>query len=103
MGSESEDDFDDLFSDMDLTSNKLGRTEEAKNTLIARVLTHLDEIDFELENADSDVLGDAYEYLIGQFASGAGKKAGEFYTPQGGLDHSGQNRHDGQNADQIGL
>jgi len=82
MGSESEDDFDDLFSDMDLTSNKLGRTEEAKNTLIAKVLTHLDEIDFELENIESDVLGDAYEYLIGQFASGAGKKAGEFYTPQ---------------------
>jgi type I restriction enzyme M protein len=43
---------------------------------------HLDEIDFDLENTDSDVLGDAYEYLIGQFASGAGKKAGEFYTPQ---------------------
>lgn len=82
MGTESEDDFDDLFSDMDLTSNKLGRTEEAKNTLIAKVLTHLDEIDFELEKADSDVLGDAYEYLIGKFASGAGKTAGEFYTPQ---------------------
>lgn len=82
MGTESEDDFDDLFSDMDLTSNKLGRTEEAKNTLIAKVLAHLDEIDFELENPESDVLGDAYEYLIGQFASGAGKKAGEFYTPQ---------------------
>ncbi|MFT6568278.1 MAG: type I restriction enzyme M protein [Parvibaculaceae bacterium] len=82
MGTESEDDFDDLFSDMDLTSNKLGRSEEAKNTLIAKVLTHLDEIDFELENLESDVLGDAYEYLIGQFASGAGKKAGEFYTPQ---------------------
>jgi type I restriction enzyme M protein len=42
---------------------------------------HLDEIDFDLENTDSDVLGDAYEYLIGQFASGAGKKAGDF-TPQ---------------------
>lgn len=82
MGTESEDDFDDLFSDMDLSSNKLGRSEEAKNTLIAKVLTHLDEIDFELENLESDVLGDAYEYLIGQFASGAGKKAGEFYTPQ---------------------
>jgi type I restriction enzyme M protein len=82
MGTESEDDFDDLFSDMDLTSNKLGRTEEAKNTLIAKVLTHLDEIDFELDKIDSDVLGDAYEYLIGKFASGAGKKAGEFYTPQ---------------------
>ena len=82
MGTESEDDFDDLFSDMDLTSNKLGRTEEAKNTLIAKVLTHLDAIDFELDKIDSDVLGDAYEYLIGKFASGAGKKAGEFYTPQ---------------------
>jgi type I restriction enzyme M protein len=82
MGTESEDDFDDLFSDMDLTSNKLGRTEAAKNELIAKVLTHLDEIDFELEKVDSDVLGDAYEYLIGKFASGAGKKAGEFYTPQ---------------------
>jgi type I restriction enzyme M protein len=82
MGTESEDDFDDLFSDMDLTSSKLGRTEEAKNTLITKVLTHLDEIDFDLANSKSDVLGDAYEYLIGQFASGAGKKAGEFYTPQ---------------------
>ena len=82
MGTESEDDFDNLFEDLDLTSTKLGRTEEAKNTLIARVLTHLDEIDFQLDHAHSDVLGDAYEYLIGQFASGAGKKAGEFYTPQ---------------------
>lgn len=82
MGTESEDDFDNLFEDLDLTSTKLGRTEEAKNTLIARVLTHLDEIDFQLDQAHSDVLGDAYEYLIGQFASGAGKKAGEFYTPQ---------------------
>ena len=82
MGSESEDDFDNLFEDLDLTSSKLGRTEEAKNALIAKVLTHLDQIDFQLDQADSDVLGDAYEYLIGQFASGAGKKAGEFYTPQ---------------------
>jgi type I restriction enzyme M protein len=82
MGTESEDDFDNLFEDLDLTSTKLGRTEEAKNTLISKVLIHLDEIDFQLDQADSDVLGDAYEYLIGQFASGAGKKAGEFYTPQ---------------------
>lgn len=82
MGSESEDDFGDLFEDLDLTSSKLGKTEEAKNELIVKVLTHLEGIDFEIENADSDILGDAYEYLIGQFASGAGKKAGEFYTPQ---------------------
>lgn len=82
MGTESESDFDHLFEDLDLTSTKLGRTEEAKNSLIAKVLTHLDEINFMLNDANADVLGDAYEYLIGQFASGAGKKAGEFYTPQ---------------------
>ncbi len=82
MGTESEDDFDQLFEDLDLTSTKLGRSEKDKNDLIAKILVHLDAIDFRLDDADSDVLGDAYEYLIGQFASGAGKKAGEFYTPQ---------------------
>lgn len=82
MGTESEQDFNKLFEDLDLTSTKLGRTEEAKNALIAKILAHLNKIDFALEDANSDILGDAYEYLIGQFASGAGKKAGEFYTPQ---------------------
>ena len=82
MGKESEDDFDRLFEDLDLTSSKLGRTPKAKNALIAKILVHLDRIDFRLNDSQSDVLGDAYEYLIGQFASGAGKKAGEFYTPQ---------------------
>ena len=82
MGSESEEDFGNLFEDLDLTSSKLGKSENDKNELIVKVLSHLDEIDFDIANADSDVLGDAYEYLIGQFASGAGKKAGEFYTPQ---------------------
>lgn len=82
MGTDSEDDFDNLFEDLDLTSTKLGRTEAAKNQIISRVLAHLDKIDFRLEDTEADVLGDAYEYLIGKFASGAGKKAGEFYTPQ---------------------
>ena len=82
MGTESEDDFNQLFEDLDLGSTKLGRSVEARNTLIAKVLSHLNKIDFALEDAESDVLGDAYEYLIAQFASGAGKKAGEFYTPQ---------------------
>lgn len=82
MGTESEEDFGNLFEDLDLTSSKLGKTEEAKNELIVKVLSHLDSIDFDLDNTESDLLGDAYEYLIGQFASGAGKKAGEFYTPQ---------------------
>lgn len=82
MGTQSEEDFDNLFEDMDLNSTKLGKTAEARNTIISKVLMHLDEIDFKLEHTELDVLGDAYEYLIGQFASGAGKKAGEFYTPQ---------------------
>ena len=82
MGTESEEDFDHLFEDLDLGSSKLGKSETDKNELIVKVLTHLEEIDFRLQDSESDVLGDAYEYLIGQFASGAGKKAGEFYTPQ---------------------
>ena len=82
MGTDSEEDFDHLFEDLDLASTKLGRTEAAKNELISKVLAHLDKIDFRLKDTEADVLGDAYEYLIAQFAAGAGKKAGEFYTPQ---------------------
>lgn len=82
MGTDSEEDFDNLFEDMDLNSTKLGKTADARNAIIAKVLTYLDKIDFKLEHTELDVLGDAYEYLIAQFASGAGKKAGEFYTPQ---------------------
>ena len=82
MGNDSEDDFNKLFEDIDLASTKLGRSPAARNTLIAKVLAHLDGIDFQLDQVEADVLGDAYEYLIGKFASGAGKKAGEFYTPQ---------------------
>jgi len=82
LGTDSADDFVNLFEDLDLTSSKLGNTEKEKNDLVAKVLVHLDKIDFNLEDTNADVLGDAYEYLIGEFASGAGKKAGEFYTPQ---------------------
>lgn len=82
MGTQSEEDFDNLFEDMDLNSTKLGKSVEERSSLISKVLSHLDKIDFQLEDTELDVLGDAYEYLIGQFASGAGKKAGEFYTPQ---------------------
>ncbi|EMY3553590.1 type I restriction-modification system subunit M [Flavobacterium psychrophilum] len=82
MGSESQDDFDNLFYDIDLNSTKIGRTTKDRNDVIVKILTALDEIDFDLDNTDGDVLGDAYEYLIGQFAAGAGQKAGEFYTPQ---------------------
>lgn len=82
MGTASEEEFGNLFEDLDLTSSKLGKTESDKNELIVRVLSQLQEIDFDIHNPESDILGDAYEYLIGKFASGAGKKAGEFYTPQ---------------------
>lgn len=83
IGQESEDDFGGLFSDIDLASPKLGKTADDKNRLISEVLVTLNGIDFGLKEAgEIDILGDAYEYMIGQFAAGAGKKAGEFYTPQ---------------------
>ncbi len=81
MGTSSEDDFKGLFDDVDLTSSKLGSTENKKNDVIVEVLSLLNGIDFKLEDSKSDLLGDAYEYLIGEFAAGAGKKGGEFYTP----------------------
>src|SRR5690554_5239055 len=82
LGRQSENGFTGLFEDVDLTNSKLGRTVEQKNRLISDVVMHLNEIDFKFKDVESDILGDAYEYLIGQFASSAGKKAGEFYTPQ---------------------
>lgn len=81
-GSDSEDDFENLFEDVDLQSSKLGKAVDDKNSTISEIIKKLSEIQFDLEDTERDVLGDAYEYLIGQFASEAGKKAGEFYTPQ---------------------
>lgn len=81
-GHESEEDFVNLFEDVDLHSSKLGKSMDDKNALLSKILLHLSEIDFQLEDEEKDILGDAYEYLIGKFASSAGKKAGEFYTPQ---------------------
>jgi type I restriction enzyme M protein len=73
--------FQGLFSEIDLGSPKLGKTYTDKN---AKLCTIIQKIADELAEftADIDALGDAYEYLIGQFAAGSGKKAGEFYTPQ---------------------
>ncbi|GAB3534896.1 type I restriction-modification system subunit M [Pontibacter brevis] len=82
MGTESEEDFNALFEDLDLNSTKIGRTVGARNEIIVKILVNLDKIDFKLSEIESDVLGDAYEYLIAKFAAGAGKTAGEFYTPQ---------------------
>ena len=72
--------FADLFTDIDLYSNRLGTGDQKQSDTIASLIKEIDKAD--LLNSDSDVLGNAYEYLIGQFASETGKKAGEFYTPQ---------------------
>jgi len=82
QGTASEDDFEGLFEDIVLDSNKLGGKEKDRNKKLSDIILHLNDIDFELDNDEVDILGDAYEYLISQFASDAGKKAGEFYTPQ---------------------
>ena len=82
MGTESEEDFINLFEDLDLDSSKLGKSPETRNEVIIKIISERDKIDFGLDDINADILGDAYEYLIANFASGAGKKAGEFYTPQ---------------------
>ena len=73
--------FSGLFSDINLASEKLGKTYADRNARLCAIITRIDEGLAEF-STDSDTLGDAYEYLIGQFAANAGKKAGEFYTPQ---------------------
>ena len=73
--------FGGLFSEINLSSEKLGKDYEHRNAKLCTIITKIAEGIAEF-SSDSDVLGDAYEYLIGQFAAGSGKKAGEFYTPQ---------------------
>ena len=77
---QSDETFENLFEDIDLYSKKLGSTPQKQNQAISDVMKEL--VKLEIVGNDRDVLGDAYEYLIGQFASDSGKKAGEFYTPQ---------------------
>lgn len=83
IGNESQQDFEGLFSDMQLDSTKLGHTVRDRSAVMSKIIASLDEINFGVEDTKIDVLGNAYEYLIGQFAATAGKKAGEFYTPSG--------------------
>jgi len=73
--------FSGLFSEINLTSEKLGKSYAERNDRLCAIIQKIAEglDDFK---ADRDMLGDAYEYLIGEFAAGSGKKAGEFYTPQ---------------------
>ncbi len=76
-----ENSFKGLFSEINLDSEKLGKNYEARNEKLCRIITQI-AVGIADFSTDSDTLGDAYEYLIGQFAAGSGKKAGEFYTPQ---------------------
>lgn len=71
--------FNGLFDDVDLQSKKLGTDEQQRNVTITEVIKKLNDV--EVLGHDGDVIGDAYKFLISQFASEAGKKAGEFYTP----------------------
>lgn len=73
--------FQGLFSEINLYSEKLGKREPEKNSKLCAVITKIAE-GLSKFTSEQDTLGDAYEYLIGQFAAGSGKKAGEFYTPQ---------------------
>ncbi|MCL2326264.1 MAG: type I restriction-modification system subunit M [Proteobacteria bacterium] len=73
--------FQGLFSEINLNSDKLGKNYTERNAKLCVIITKIAE-GLAKFSADSDTLGDAYEYLIGQFAAGSGKKAGEFYTPQ---------------------
>ena len=73
--------FRGLFSEVNLDSDKLGKNYGERNILLCSIITEIAEGLSKFPN-ETDLLGDAYEYLIGQFAAGSGKKAGEFYTPQ---------------------
>ena len=73
--------FQGLFSEINLNSEKLGRTASDRNKKLCTIIQKIAE-GIARFSTDTDILGDAYEYLIGQFAAGSGKKAGEFYTPQ---------------------
>lgn len=82
-GFPSEDDIKGLFADFDTTSNRLGNTVKNKNTRLAAVLKGVADLKFDnFEDNQIDLFGDAYEFLISNYAANAGKSGGEFFTPQ---------------------
>lgn len=82
-GYPSEEDIKGLFADFDTTSSRLGNTVESKNTRLAKVLKGVDGLKFgSFEDNKIDLFGDAYEFLISNYAANAGKSGGEFFTPQ---------------------
>lgn len=82
-GYPSEQDIKGLFADFDTTSTRLGNTVENKNSRLAAVIKGVEQLDFgNFEDNQIDLFGDAYEFLIGNYAANAGKSGGEFFTPQ---------------------
>jgi type I restriction enzyme M protein len=81
MGKGSQKDFSNLFDDLNLESEKLGPTPMDKTALVSKIMLMVDAIEFDVGNAKIDILGDAYEFFLGDFAAASGKKGGEFYTP----------------------
>lgn len=82
-GYPSEEDIKGLFADFDTTSSRLGNTVENKNSRLAAVLKGVEELNFgNFEDSEIDLFGDAYEFLISNYAANAGKSGGEFFTPQ---------------------
>ena len=83
QGSISEDDFKGLFDDFDVNSNKLGATVAKRNDKLVKLLDGVGNMELgDYKDHSIDVFGDAYEYLMGMYASNAGKSGGEFFTPQ---------------------
>ena len=82
-GYPSEHDIKGLFADFDTTSNRLGNTVKDKNSRLAAVLKGVADLDFgTFDDSHIDLFGDAYEFLISNYAANAGKSGGEFFTPQ---------------------
>ncbi len=83
QGHDSEDDLKGLFDDLDVNSNKLGGTVEKRNAKLVKLLNSVGEMKLgDYQDNTIDAFGDAYEYLMGMYASNAGKSGGEYYTPQ---------------------
>lgn len=82
IGTVSEDDIKGLFDDIDTTSNRLGATVKEKNDRLVQILTGIAQINLNFTNNEIDAFGDAYEFLISNYAKNAGKSGGEFFTPQ---------------------
>ena len=82
IGTASESDFKGLFDDLDVNSNKLGATVAQRNKRLVKLLNGIAEMKLSYKDNTIDAFGDAYEFLMGMYASGAGKSGGEFFTPQ---------------------